>query len=216
MKFTMGLLVLAGVFVGAAAACSGDDDTTAPTGTVSAGPPGTPTTPANPIVSDEGIEVSMEPTTKPGWPQVMRTCKADGYVSVRDGLVVSVEGGPSSFKPGAGERVYNRDGTPFVESTLVTEPAYRREDGKLIVSWKECKNQPASGLRCQDDGYVWITAGTVSTVTQQPGGKPAAQGETVYGPDGLPLPDSGLELVPVFRGDDGKLVYGWPQCEDAG
>ncbi len=196
---------------------SGNDneDSSDPSSTVTAVQYGTPSPPPNPILTDDGIEVTLEATTDPGWPQVETTCKADGYVAVKDGGVVSIEGGPSGFKPDPGEAVYGLDGEPFVDATLVTQPAYRAEDGRLIVSWRECETLSADSLECENDGRVWVEKSVVSEVVKQPSGASARIGETVYGPDGLPLPSVPLTLIPVFRGADGSLVYGWLKCEEA-
>jgi hypothetical protein len=204
-----------GAALGLLASCGSDDDDLSRDGTpTTAEVTVEPSDPPNPILSGDGIEVTLEGSREAGWPEVERTCRADGYVNVRDGGVVGVEGGPDSFRPDVGETVYKDDGTVFDEEILVTEPAYRDDDGKLIVSWRECENQPAEGLACEDDGYVWKVGGIVVDVVDQPDGKPVEEGETVYGPDGAPLQASVYELVPVFRNEEGQLEFGWRSCED--
>lgn len=212
------LVALLAALLGFALACSSDGGEDTPVSSATdvvdlETPTPAPSTPPNPILHDEGIEVTTVGSTMPGWPVVTRTCKADGYVGVRDGNVVSIVGGPDQFKPEIGEPVYRADGSRFVDPTLVTQPAYRTADGKLVDSWRECVVSPEDYLQCDGDGEVWVRDGSVVEVVTQPSGREVTGGELVYGPDDLALSSSVLTLVPAFRADDDRLMYGWSKCE---
>lgn len=209
----VGVLVLA-AFLGVAAGCSGGEEIEEPTAAAPTDSPVAANSPSNPVVMGDGIVVPMEPQVMPGFPSITVTCRADGYVATLDGEVVSVgDQGWGRSKPQIGEAVYDRDGSRYVYPIFVWDPAYRAADGKLISGWRQCVITPGSDVECEDDGVVWALDGFVAEVVKQPSGKEAEAGEQLYGPDGLPYYNSTYTQTPVTRGDDGRLVFGWPKCE---
>lgn len=211
------LLLVPGVLLLLWGCSSPDDGNDADTGTGSSDAhPSTGYTaspPPNPILSGSGIRVSTVGSFMPGWPRVTRICEADGYVVVRDGIVLEAKDGFDSDSVQLGETIYERSGDPYVDSTLTQQAVYRDESGKLINSYRSCELSPDEGYSCEDDGYAWVSEGIVTEVITQPSGEKTSPGEVVYGPFGEPLSSDVPTSMPVFRNEAGQLEYGWPACD---
>lgn len=160
--------------------------------------------------------MSILASNEPGWPPAVPVCEAEGYVSVLDGVVVEVDIGFPKSEVSVGESVYHPDGQQYSGGTLLRVPAYRDDDGALVGAWRECEDVPEPGLDCKDDGHVWVFDGRVTKVVRQPSGKSTSVGEEVFGgPNQVRLSGRIPVLMPVYRGSDGQLLYGWSKCTEA-
>lgn len=209
----VGLMIL--LFV-ALAACADQEElesTRSISATASASTSPSPSTPPNPILTETGIRVSILAEFDVGAPPFVPVCEAEGYVSVLDGIVVEKGTGFPASEVTVGEPVYHLDGSQYSGGTLLSVPAYRDDDGRLIGEWRKCEDAPEPGLDCEEDGRAWVFDGRVTEVVTQTSGKSASVGEEVFGgPDEVQLSGQIRVLMPVYRGSDGKLLFGWSKC----
>jgi hypothetical protein len=142
------------------AACGGQDTSEPGTGTA----PGSVVTsplPTDPFLTDTGVRSQILATKEDGT-DVIRLCEADARVMIlldaRGAKAKSVGRAPAGFRVTPDEPVYFPDGSVYRDPglnqpTLVGDPVYRDDGGRLISGWRHCEDAPP-GATLQPGGPI--------------------------------------------------------------
>lgn len=135
---------LAGVAV-LAAACSSTasiptDSTVEPTAAVTRQPTPLPSPTPFSVLTDTGVRGIM--ISDPGG--VLRICETDAFVESLGGKARETSMAPSGFRVTPGEQIVHSTGEPLADDgTLVDLPVMRDAQGRLVLGWRHCEEQPS-------------------------------------------------------------------------
>ncbi len=86
---------------------------------------------------------------------VLRICETDAFVESLGGKARETSVGPSGFQLTSGEQIVHSNGKPLEDDgTLVQLPVMRDAQGRLVLGWRHCDEEPLPAEEPSSDEHA--------------------------------------------------------------